>query len=105
MPLLDHNTMTSEVKRNLDTKADLVFKNIALHPISTKNKKLSSNSPGAGNNRASPNHEQHFDLNQKRSFLIKNDIPTSMITFKNKSEQTRYTRIAKCIFGLQSAST
>ena len=101
MPRLDHNTMTSEFEGNLDMKADLVFKNIALHPMSTKHH-VSNTSPGAGNLRASPNHEQHFDLNQKRSLMIKNEIPTSMIKFKNKSEQMRYTRITKCILSLRS---
>lgn len=37
--------------------------------------------------------------------LIKSEIPTSMLRFKNKSEQMRYLRVAKCILGLPSQHT
>ena len=36
--------------------------------------------------------------------LIKTQIPVNMIRFKNKSEQMRYMRIARCIMSLNDQS-
>ena len=38
-----------------------------------------------------------FDLTQRRSLHIKSDVPTQMLRFKNKSQKTRFIRIAKTI--------
>ena len=32
--------------------------------------------------------------------MIKNEVPTHMIKFKNKSERERYVRVVKCILSL-----
>ena len=36
LPMLDHNTMSSEDEKTLNTKTDQVFKNIALQPLQVK---------------------------------------------------------------------
>ena len=44
-----------------------------------------------------------LDVNQMKNIQIKLEPPISMINFKNKSEEQRYLRIAKCILKLSGA--
>ena len=44
-----------------------------------------------------------LDVNQMKNIQIKLEPPISMINFKNKSEEQRYLRIAKCILKLTGA--
>ena len=86
LPRLDHNTMVSEMQRNLDTKADRLMKDIAIQPKVKQSPRDTSGKP--------------FELTQKKAKFLKGEVPTFMIRFKNKSEQKRYIRVAKCILSL-----
>lgn len=91
---LDHNSGNSDRKRNIEEKTDLLMKDIAL----SGRKQYKQGSMGAETNK------ELFDVNQKRQITIKNPVPSGMIKFKNKSEQTRYLRIANCIVALNDQS-
>ena len=44
-----------------------------------------------------------LEPNQMKNIQIKLEPPRSMISFKNKSEEMRYLRVAKCILKLTGA--
>ena len=85
---LDYNSLASERSHIVDGKVDLLMKDIAI-----TGRKRYSQMPGKDG-------QELFDVNQRRNMQIKTQIPTNAIKFKNKSEQTRYTRIVNCIIGL-----
>lgn len=80
--------MNSDRKATVETKADILMKDIAL----SSRKKYSRLVGGDG--------QELFDINQRKNMQINCQVPINMIKFKNKSEQMRYMRIATCILAL-----
>ena len=88
----DYNTLASDRKDIMKSKADVFMKDIALQ--SNKKYSLLADTDGT----------ELFDISQRRTMQIKSKIPMNMIKFKNKSEQTRYVRIANNILALNDST-
>jgi len=88
---LDYNTLGSDAESALNLRADNVLKNIALQS------KMVAQLERMNVVMANSNLDE---INQKRLKMIRHEIPTYMIKFKNKSERERYLRVVKCIIGL-----
>ena len=73
-------------------KADAMMKDIALN--SRKKYSLLADQDGM----------ELFDRNERKGMQIKSKIPLNMIKFKNKSEKTRYVRIANGIIALNDTT-
>ena len=81
--MLEYNLIESQ--RQTDKKADLIMKKISL------DQKAKSTPMDLGN---------ILNFTQMKEVAIKADPPRSMISFRNKSEEMRYIRVAKCIIQL-----
>jgi len=88
MSLLDHNSLCSDRKRKIEIKTDRVMKEISI--IASKHFRTSGDR----------DTRQFFNVSEKKSLLISNQLSTNMIRFKNKSEQKRFLRVAACIMAL-----
>ena len=90
---LDYNSLRSDRRSTIEARADLMLKDIAL----CARRKYSRFASAGG---------QHlFDINQRKNMHINSQIPMNIMTFKNKSEQTRYMRVANCILALNDSNS
>ena len=81
--MLDYNSLESD--RKTDQKADMIMKKLSLA------QKARTTSLDLGN---------ILNVSQMKEVQIKADPPRAMIFFRNKSEEMRYMRVAKCIMQL-----
>ena len=89
LPHLDYNTLSSEREEIIDKKADNFFKKLSLNSHNTSRnfgRQSLDISNVTGSNSSRRHTEEHFEVKKKRQIHVKNDIPTGMIKFNNKSE-------------------
>ena len=90
---LDHNSQQSDHDSKVNIRAEQLIKNIGSDKMFKQMPRSSrDNSPQRGDPRD--------EVANKRQKMIKNEVPTHMIKFKNKSERERYVRVVKCILSL-----
>ena len=90
--------MNSEFESNLDAKADMIQKKIAIQPRYNRSRLGNNFCQSVDSVASSPN--PITELGKEMNIVLKSEIPANMIRFKNKSEQTRFMRVAKCILAL-----